>query len=155
MEPRSNLSNLGEVDVVYKSQSSRKDRPQIQKSTDAVDVFKLLFHKEKLGLQEQFAVLYLDRNNRVIGCAQLFNGGVSATVVDIRIILAAALKLLATGVLIAHNHPSGNLKPSSEDVKITKKLKGALELMDIVLLDHIILCPEHHYLSMSEEGILP
>jgi DNA repair protein RadC len=76
-------------------------------------------------------------------------------VVDIRIILAAALKLLATGVLIAHNHPSGNLKPSSEDIKITKKLKGALELMDIVLLDHIILCPEHHYLSMSEEGILP
>lgn len=97
-------------------------------------------------------VLYLNRANKVIGSYELSKGGITATIADIRIILSVALKTLATGLILAHNHPSGNLKPSEADVCLTNKIKEAAKLMDIQVLDHLILV-EGGYFSFSDEEI--
>lgn len=154
MNTQRNLSNLGEVDVIYRYQNTMTDRPYIKSSQDAVDIFKEIFKAEKMGLQEQFVVVFLNRAHQVIGCANLFMGGVASTIADVKIILAMALKVMSSAVLVAHNHPSGNLSPSTEDAKLTSKLKEALELMDMQLLDHVILGPDYNYLSFADEGLL-
>lgn len=149
-----NINNLGEVDVIYKYKSSLNDRPVIKSSDDALDVLFSLFHKDKIGLQEQFVVVYLNRGNKVIGSSNLFTGGISVTVVDMKIILSLGLKLMASSILIAHNHPSGNLKPSEEDKRITNKLFDASKLLEIQLLDHLIVTPDMKYFSFANEGLL-
>ena len=88
----------------------------------------------------------------MIGSYELSKGGITATIADIRIILSVALKTLATGLILAHNHPSGNLKPSEADVNLTNKIKEAAKLMDIQVLDHLILADGGYY-SFSDEGI--
>jgi DNA repair protein RadC len=155
MESQYNMNNLGEVDVIYKYQSSLADRPSIKNSSDAISVLKELYNHNRIGLQEQFIVVYVNRANKVIGCTNLFCGGSTSTVVDLKIILALGLKLMASGVLISHNHPSGNLTASEEDIKLTKKIKQALVLMDMILLDHIIVDPNYKFISFAEEGIIP
>lgn len=149
-----NLNNLGELDVIYKYKSTLNDRPVIKSSDDALDIVSSLFHKEKIGLQEQFVVIYLNRSNKVIGSSNLFTGGISATVVDMKIILSLGLKLMASSMLIAHNHPSGNLKPSEEDKRITNKLCDASKLLEIQLLDHLIVSPDLKFFSFANEGLL-
>ena len=102
---------------------------------------------------EEFWVIYLNRSNRVIQPYKCSQGGISGTVIDIRLILKKALELLASSIIIAHNHPSGNLSPSDHDKQITQKLKQAASQMDINLLDHIIVAEKGYY-SFSDEGIL-
>ena len=80
-------------------------------------------------------------------------GGITGCVVDVRIILAVALKTLATGIILVHNHPSGNLKPSREDLKITEQLKSSCDLIGITLLDHLIITKED-YFSFADDGLL-
>lgn len=96
----------------------------------------------------------MNRANRVIGGLKAFKGGISATVVDHRIIFATALKVLASGIVIAHNHPSGNLDASDEDLKLTKRIKEAGELLDVRLIDHLILGIKDDYSSFTEKGWL-
>jgi DNA repair protein RadC len=84
----------------------------------------------------------------------LFSGNINSTVVDIKIIVTAGLKLMASAVLVGHNHPSNSLKPSKRDLELTQKLKSALEFMDMTLLDHIIVSPSGTYLSFIEQGQL-
>ncbi len=84
---------------------------------------------------------------------QLSKGGITGTIADVRLILSVALKTLATGLILAHNHPSGNLKPSEADKKITNKIRQAAKLLDIELMDHIIISNEGYY-SFMDEGVL-
>jgi DNA repair protein RadC len=98
-------------------------------------------------------VLYLNRANRVIGSYQLSKGGITGTIVDVRLILSVALKTLATGLILARNHPSGNLKPSKADIQLTKKVKQAAKLMDIEELDHMILS-SNEYFSFTDDGVM-
>jgi DNA repair protein RadC len=149
-----NITNLGEVDVIYRYTDTLNDRPVIKSADEAITIFKQLFISEKLGLQEQFVVIYLNRCNKVIGTSNLFVGGVSGTVVDLKILLSVGIKLMATGILVSHNHPSGNLQPSDADIKLTKKIVQALECLDMTLLDHLIISPEFKYLSFANEGLL-
>lgn len=149
-----NIANLGEVTVGYKYNSSLQNRPKITDVKMAHDIIMRMMDMDKIGLQEQIVVLYLNQANLVIGSSNAFTGGLTGSVVDIRIIVATALNLMATGVIISHNHPSSNLKASTQDITLTKKLKTALSYMDINLLDHIIVTPENEYLSMSNEGLL-
>ncbi|MDD4777375.1 MAG: DNA repair protein RadC [Fermentimonas sp.] len=102
---------------------------------------------------EETWVLLTDRSNRVLTELQVSRGGISGTVVDIRLILREALKYYASGIFLAHNHPSENCRPSPQDTQITKKLKEAAHWMDIVLLDHIIVCGDR-YFSFADEGII-
>ncbi len=102
---------------------------------------------------EEFWVLYLARNNKIIYKHQLSHGGVAGTYVDVKLVLKKALELLASGLVLVHNHPSGNLKPSHEDDSLTKKIKEAANMLDIKVLDHLIVTTSG-YFSYFDEGIL-
>lgn len=106
------------------------------------------------NLVEYFYMLSLNRANMICDSAKISQGGLTGTVVDIRLIAKIALDTLATSVVFIHNHPSGNVKPSEQDISLTKKMKQALALLDIVVLDHIIIVPNGNYYSFMDEGIL-
>ena len=102
---------------------------------------------------EEFWIVYLNNSNKVVHKAQLSKGGITGTLVDVRLVLKQALELGAVGIILAHNHPSGTLQPSTADKQITQKLKVASEALDIKILDHLILA-RHQYLSFADKGIL-
>ena len=146
------LLKLRELSIGYTPKET--PLPQIRNSSDAYRLLKDLFEPNSLGLNEQFVVLYMNRANRVIVGLKAFKGGISATVVDHRIIFATALKVLASGIVIAHNHPSGNLDASEEDLKLTKRIKESGEILDVRLIDHLILGINDDYSSFMEKGWL-
>lgn len=103
------------------------------------------FFSDDISLYESCFIMLLNRANKVIGWAKISQGGVSSTVVDISIVCKFAVDTLAKGVILVHNHPSGNCKPGTEDIRITDRLKKALGLFDCSLLDHIILTEDKSY----------
>lgn len=107
-----------------------------------------------MEVQEQFLVMYLNRANKVLGVYKMSKGGITSTIADIRLILSVALKTLATSMVLAHNHPSGNLKPSLADQEITKRIKQAAAIMDISVFDHLILTKGNTYFSFMDEGLM-
>jgi len=111
-----------------------------------------------MGFIEEFKILLLNRANRVIGCYEVSSGGTCGTVADPKVIFAVALKCCATSIILAHNHPSGNLKPSQADILLSQKLKAGGRLLEIEVLDHIILSPEINsdkpYYSFADEGLM-
>lgn len=127
----------------------QKSRP-IRQSRDAYEQLRPLF--EGL-LHEEFWVLYLNNANRVLHSFQLSKGGLTGTLVDVRLILKKALELGAVGLILGHNHPSGNLRPSKADVQITRKTKKAAGFMDIRLLDHLIVHGSEYYSFADEEQL--
>ena len=102
---------------------------------------------------EVFGVVYLNKSNKVNHFEIVSSGGISGTVVDTRIILKKALENGATSIVLCHNHPSGNLKPSKADEELTKKIKEAAKYHDIAVIDHLIVS-EEGYFSFSDEGIM-
>ncbi|AZB30313.1 JAB domain-containing protein [Chryseobacterium balustinum] len=125
----------------------------ITTSRDAVKIFKEHFDSEEIDYRESFFALYLNQANRVLGIKKISESGISSTIVDVRIIMQAALLCNASGIILAHNHPSGNLKPSQEDLNITQKIKEASQLLNIQLLDHCILTSSA-YISFADDGHL-
>ena len=102
---------------------------------------------------EEFWILYLNNSNRVIHKSQLSKGGITGTMVDVRLVFKAALEMGAVGMILAHNHPSGTIKPSTADKQITAKLKNAAQALDIRILDHVIVAQDR-YFSFSDEGLI-
>lgn len=102
---------------------------------------------------EEFWILYLNNSNKIIQKNQLSKGGITGTLVDVRLVLKTALEVGAVGLVLCHNHPSGTLKPSESDKKITNKLKVASQSLDISVLDHVIIT-ENAYFSFADDGIL-
>jgi DNA repair protein RadC len=145
-------NSIAEISISYKPK--KFNSPQITCSDDAKDLLLQFFPDETIALQERFVVGYLNRANRLIGVYEVSKGGITGTVVDIRLILSVALKSAATGIILAHNHPSGNLNPSDNDKSITEKINHACLFMDIKLLDHLIFSPSRSFLSFVEEGLL-
>jgi len=127
-----------------------QDIPQIRSSKDVADIFQPILSDLN---HEEFWVLFLNRSNKVINRMKLSQGGISGTVTDVRIIMKQALEYLASGIIVVHNHPSGNLNPSESDSKITAKIKDAGNLMDIQLLDHLIIS-DKNYFSFADNGVL-
>ena len=123
---------------------------KIGSSKDAYELFFPLF--VGLNYEETWALL-LNRANHVVSTIQVSKGGISETVVDIRLILREALTHYASGIILGHNHPSGNCVPSPQDTQLTKKLKEAAQWMDISLLDHLIVCEKTYY-SFADEGVI-
>jgi DNA repair protein RadC len=117
------------------------------------DAYNMLYPVLEGISHEEFWVLFLNRSNRVIGKKAISKGGISGTVFDVRIILKQALEHQASSLIIGHNHPSGNAKPSEQDKIITNKLKSSAALMDIQLLDHIIIAGNTYY-SFADENLL-
>ena len=110
-----------------------------------------MYDADTLEYCESSIVIYLNRANNSIGWQKISQGGITGTVVDVRMILATALKCGATGIIISHNHPSGNLFPSGVDDKLTKQIKSACEIMEFSLVDHLIITSEGYY-SYADQG---
>ena len=126
------------------------DVTQIKCSKDVADIFQPLLSDIS---HEEFWILFLNRSNKVINTMKLSQGGISGTVTDVRIVMKKAIEYLASGIIVCHNHPSGNLNPSESDTKITQKIKEAGALMDIQLLDHLIISDKDYY-SFADNGLL-
>lgn len=133
--------------------SKRKEAHRPFRITDSASVAKYLQSKISDFSQEVFYVMFFNRNNELIGEEQLFVGGVSSTIIDTKVVYRSALEYNASAIIVSHNHPSGNLRPSMADLNITKQLKAAGEFLDIQVLDHIIVSYRGYY-SFADEGMM-
>jgi len=143
---------LAEIKVSYKSNQGNKI-----KVTNSSEVFKVLFplyDKDTIEFQEQFFLLLLNRAAIIIGWIKLSTGGTAGTIVDPKIVFSLALKTNACSIILSHNHPSGNIKPSEADITLTKNINNSGRLLDIKLLDHLIISPEEKFYSFADEGNL-
>ena len=136
----------------YKLQVNKTEieKMQISNSRQAYDYIKQ-FYSDDIEIYESFYIMLLNRANHVIGYAKISQGGIVGTYVDKKIIFKYIVDSLASGVILAHNHPSGNLKPSNQDIKITNDIKELAKLLDTDLLDHLILSTGGFY-SFADEG---
>jgi DNA repair protein RadC len=145
------LYQVAEIELVYKTKVKVSERPQIKTSSDAYEVLKQSWDENKIEFVEQFKVMLLNRANKVLGIYEVSTGGISGTVADIRLIFAAAIKSNASSIVLAHNHPSSNTKPSEADIQLTRRIKEAGKLLNIKVIDHIIVTVEN-YFSFADEG---
>ena len=146
-------TQVAEISVSYRPAIANK--PIIKSPLDAYVVFKEFFSEDMIQMQEKFLVMFLNKCNRVLGVYPVSMGGLTSTVVDVRVVLSIALTTLATSIVFCHNHPSGGLKPSRQDIELTERIKAAAKYMDIVVQDHLIVNSEPgEYLSMADEGII-
>ncbi|MGV8094914.1 MAG: RadC family protein [Mangrovibacterium sp.] len=144
-------SILAEIEISYKPKCKASELPVADSSENAYRCLKDIF--PSLDYREYFYILCLNRSNKVLGYCQISVGGISGTLIDVRLIMQTALKSNASAIILAHNHPSGNLNPSDADKKVTWKIKGAGRLLDIDVLDHLILTSET-YFSFADEGLI-
>ena len=145
---QTSLFTFNEVQVSY---HTKELGPRIENSREA---FEFLSDRwPNVDYCERMYVLMVNRNNHILGVAFISEGSVGGTVADPKKIFQIALKANASGILVAHNHPSGNLRPSQNDIKLTKKLKEAGLLLDLPLMDHIIITSKS-YTSLSDEGLI-
>lgn len=145
-------SNLSEIKVSYACKVRCADRQKISSSADAVEAFRAIW-SQSIELREECYLLLLNRANQVLGWFRVSEGGVAGTILDPRLIFGVALKCNAVGVILAHNHPSGNLKPSGADLSQTKRLVEGGKILEISFLDHLILTSEGYY-SFADEGAM-
>lgn len=147
------LSIVSEVSLSYRPKVKPSQRPKVMSSQDVYGILSDFWDADKIELTEQFCVMLLNRSNKVLGIVELSSGGVGATVVDIKIVFCVALKACASSIVVAHNHPSGDLKPSYQDVQMTKKLVAAGQVLEIPVQDHLIISSEG-YVSLVDEGYM-
>ncbi|MEQ8357877.1 MAG: JAB domain-containing protein [Cytophagales bacterium] len=147
-----NLSQqFEEVRLVYSNKIKASDRPRIDSPEKAYQTLKELWDDEQIALVEEAKMLLLDNALGLMCYSNLSKGGTTCTIVDPKIVFATALKRRASKIILAHNHPSGLLKPSRQDIHISKKLAEAGATLDLPVLDHIIITDEGYY-SMKSEG---
>lgn len=142
---------VAEIKVSYSTSLVDKIR-----LTNCTEVFEFILSKWNLDIiefQEECKLILVNRANFVLGIYELSKGGITGTVVDIRVILSVALKCNASGIILVHNHPSGNIKPSEADKKITQKLYNACELLELVLIDHFIVS-KNSFFSFKQDGLI-
>jgi DNA repair protein RadC len=152
-EGKSLLTHIAEIQVSYHPHFRAAERPKISRSKDVYSVLIDNWDNDTIELKEHFKVLLLNRANRVLGIYEVSSGGMAGTVVDPKLIFGIALKAGASYLVLSHNHPSGKLKPSTEDLNITKKLEAAGKLLDLLVIDHLIVTSTG-YLSFQDEGLM-
>ena len=151
-EQKPNLLKVAEVELIYKSKVKTADRPKISSSRNSYEILTILF-ADLMEHREAFWILLLNRANKAIGAYCVSLGGVAGTVADPKLIFQAAIKANACAIILAHNHPSGNLQPSEADISLTKKLKEGGKFLEVQVLDHIIMT-EGKYYSFADEGMM-
>ena len=144
---------VAEVQLSYKTTVKASDRPQIRSSVDAYQVLQENWNYETIEYIEEFKIILLNRANRVLGIVPISIGGTAGTIADPKVIFVAALVCNAASIILVHNHPSSNLKPSEADLQLTEKLRNAGRFLDLPVLEHIILAKDG-YLSFSDEGLM-
>lgn len=148
------LFSLTEVELSYRNPIDLKDRPTVCSSQQAYDVLMQAWDMNRIELLEEFIILLLDRQHRCIGLSKISVGGISACLVDPKIVFATALKARSSGLILSHNHPSGNIQPSEADISLTSKLRAGGYLLEMPVLDHLVVTP-HNYFSFADEGLFP
>ena len=141
------------ISISYSRKQNGYDRTYIRSSEELYHLCMSIWDSETIDLYEEFKVIFFDRSLSVIGYRNLGRGGVSGVIVEIRHILVIALECNASSFVIVHNHPSGNLTPSRQDVSLTNKLQQGANLLDLKLQDHLILTSQGYY-SFIDEGII-
>lgn len=144
---------VSEVELVYKSKIKSSQRPQLRRVTDVYEFLLQNWDENRIELLEQFKVILMNKNNRVLGIYEASTGGIAGTLADPKLIFMAALKMNASILIISHNHPSGNLEPSQADKILTQKIKDVAALLDMRLLDHVIVTTEGFF-SFADGGLL-
>lgn len=138
--------------ISLKKDPTQFERIKINSSNESANYIRQ-FYSDDIEIYESFFILLLNRQNKTIGYAKISQGGVAGTVVDAKILLKYVVDTLASAVILCHNHPSGNLNPSTQDIELTKKLSQAIKLVDSQVLDHIILTPDSFY-SFADNGLI-
>ncbi|MEJ1239595.1 JAB domain-containing protein [Chryseolinea sp. T2] len=144
---------VSEIKIRYDPKLNIINMPIVNGSKDVAQVVTPLF-KNILHHREAMYALYTNRANKVLGSFLVGLGGVAGVVADPKLVFQAALKSNASGIILAHNHPSGNRTPSQADIDLTKKVKEGARLLELTLLDHLIILPDAEYFSFADEGLL-
>ncbi len=148
------INAVDEVQVKYNRRTRAEERAKIQSSEESA---KCVAEKmQNRSYQETFSAMYLNKANRVLNWKEISRGGAAGTVVDLKHIFVVGIRLNASSIVLCHNHPSGNMKPSEADVKITRKIVESGKMLEMIIHDHIILGGESdvtHY-SFADEGII-
>ncbi len=147
-------NTVNEIKVSYSSGIPPAHWQKISNSQEAYNVLYEYWDKNTIELQESFSVVLMNNSHNVKDIYQLSQGGISGTIVDLRLLFAVVLKTLSVSIILSHNHPSGNLKASKADIELTKKIKNAAAFFDINVVDHLILIPHGGYLSFADNGLL-
>ena len=144
---------LAEIRAVYKSRTKVSGRTNVRQPADVVEYLRAIWNPGTLELLEEVLVVCLNGNHQAIGWVKVASGGFNAAKIDPRLVFAVALQTASTAIILAHNHPSGNLQPSAEDQAITRRLKEAGDILCIHVLDHVILTRDGYY-SFEEAGLM-
>ena len=142
---------LAEIKAVYRSKRGMSDRKSISTARDAADYFRMVWDDQRLNFAEEFLMICLNGGHQSLGWVKVSSGGFNAAVVDPRVVFSIALQTASSAIIIGHNHPSGGLIASPDDIEVTRKLREAGNLLDIKLLDHIILTRDSYY-SLAEHS---
>lgn len=145
---------VNEIKVSYKERVAVQYMPRICNASDAAELLFKHWDKDSIGFQESFKVLLLNNSNRLKSVYEISKGSITGTLVDIRVLFATVLKSLTVAIVLAHNHPSGNLSASGSDIELTAKIKKAADFLDIKVLDHVIISPDGGYYSMADNGLI-
>lgn len=146
-------SIFAEMAISYKTKKEHMSHKKLNSSIEVVEYLKSIWNHDVIEYQEEFLVIMLNRVNNVIGWIKVSSGGMAGTVADPKIIFSSALVAGASSIILSHNHPSGNLRPSDTDISLTNRLISAGKLLDIMVLDHVILTSDGHY-SFRNEGLI-
>ncbi len=145
------VSKFEEVQLIYRNKTLAKNRPSVKTPEDAYEIFIHHWNLEQIELLEESKILLLDNSMRLMSIASISKGGMTEAIVDPRVIFAIALKRRAHAIILAHNHPTGNMKPSQADLRLTERLISSGKLLRIPLQDHLIISNDQYY-SLAIEG---
>jgi DNA repair protein RadC len=145
-------SKVAEIEIIYHNKVHPSEMRKVTSSHDAFDILKDVWSNQ-LEHIEEFYLLMLNKANKVLGYSKVSSGGLSGTIVDPKLIFQTALKANASSIILAHNHPSGNIQPSEADQRITKKCRDGGLMLDIAVLDHLIITADQYY-SFADEGVI-
>ncbi len=147
----------GKVSEIRISYTEKKATHMIDSFTSSNKVAEFIFknwNKNTIALHETFQIILLSNSNKAKGIYELSSGGITATIVDIRILFAVVLKSLSVAIILVHNHPSGKLTPSEADKRLTEKIKNAADFLDVKILDHLIITPNGEYYSFADNDLI-
>lgn len=148
------INHVAEISLSYQNKVAAKDRPKISNAEDAYKLLHAIWDKDKIEMQEQFYMLLLTNANRVLGRVHLSSGGTTGTLVDLKYIVVSIAKANASAIILAHNHPSGTLKPSKADIDLTLKIRDICNVLGTPVLDHVIITPHDGYFSFAQHEII-
>lgn len=147
------LFQAAQVELVYRNKVKAADRAVVRTSKEAYKLLLSSWDENRIELVESFRIMLLNRSNACLGISEISTGGATSCIADPKIIFATALKARACNLILAHNHPSGNVQPSNADIMVSRKVRQGAGLLDIQVLDHLIVTPDQYY-SFADEGKL-